>query len=167
MDFFYFVLRIFWFFLGAQYFLFRFYKFLTRKFGDKFVLNIPHTNNISSSSTISTTSTTRIPITNRRMDLHPCIYSRLWLFQIRTEAAGTEAERIYLFRTSLSFRVQLNIVPLLREYFLQTMCHKSPVKCPLSRVTFFLYIYFFNVQLNYISAGSSRWRVCNQQGLPV
>ena len=124
-------------FFGAQYFLFGFYKFLTRKFGDKFVLNIPHTSNTSSSRTISTTSTTRIRITNRRrMDLYPCIYSRLWLFQIRTEAAGTEAERICLFRTSLSFRVQLNIVPLLREYFLQTMCHESPVECPLSHIFF-------------------------------
>jgi hypothetical protein len=49
----------------------------------------------------------------RSTDLHPCIYSRLWLFQNRTAASGTEAESICLFRTSLSFRVVQNIVPLL------------------------------------------------------
>ena len=36
-----------------------------------------------------------------------------WLFQMRTAASGTEAESIRLFRTSLSFRVQQNIFPLL------------------------------------------------------
>ena len=35
-----------------------------------------------------------------------------WLFQMRTAASGTEAESIRLFRTSLSFRVARNIVPL-------------------------------------------------------
>ena len=95
--------------------------FLPKKFGDIPFSNIPPTNTTSSSSTIRTTSTTSILITNRRStDLHPCIYSRLWLFQIRTAASGTEAESIRLFRTSLSFRVQRNIVPLLRKDVLKT-----------------------------------------------
>ena len=79
--------------------------------------NIPptSTNPTSSSSTIRTTSTTIILINNMRStDLHPCIYSRHWLFQIRTAASGTEADSICLFRISLSCGVVQNIVPLLR-----------------------------------------------------
>ena len=73
---------------------------------DTLFSNIPPTNTTSSSSTIRTTSTTIILITNMRStDLHPCIYSRLLLFQITTAASGTEAEGICLFRTSLRFRV--------------------------------------------------------------
>ena len=49
-------------------------------------------NTTSSSSTIRTTSTTIILITNMRStDLHPCIYYRLWLSQIRISASVTEA----------------------------------------------------------------------------
>ena len=88
-------------------------NFLQKKIGDIPFSNIPPTNTTSSSSTIRTTSTTIILITNMRStDLHPCIYATLWLFQIRTAESGTEAESICLFRTSLSFRVQRNIVPL-------------------------------------------------------
>ena len=93
--------------------------------GDILFSNIPPTNTTSSSSTIRTTSTTIILITNMRStDLHPCIYSRLWLFQIRTAASGTEAESIRLFTTSLSFRVVQNIVPLWRKklYFRHFGC---------------------------------------------
>ena len=43
---------------------------------------------------------------------HPYIYSRIWLFQIRTAALGTEAESICLFRTLLNFKFQQNIIPL-------------------------------------------------------
>ena len=50
------------------------------------------------------------PQHRRSKSLHPHRYYRLWLFQIRTVAAGTEAESICLFRTSSSFRVQRNIV---------------------------------------------------------
>ena len=75
--------------------------------------NIPPTNTTSSSITIRTTSPTSILTTNKRStDLHPCIYSRLWLFQIKTAASGTEPESICSFRSSLSFRVQQKIVPL-------------------------------------------------------
>ena len=79
--------------------------------------NIPptSTNPTSSCSIIRTTSTTIILINNMRStDLHPCIYSRHWLFQIRTAASGTEADSICLFRISLSCGVVQNIVPLLR-----------------------------------------------------
>ena len=87
--------------------------FLQKKFWDLTLSNIPPANTTSSSSTTSTTSTFSIPSTDRRSTgLHPHIYSRLSLFQIRTAASGTEAESICLFRTSLSFRVQRNIVPL-------------------------------------------------------
>ena len=80
--------------------IFRFFKI-----GDILFSNIPPTNTTSSPSTIRTSSTTIILIINMRStDLHPCIYSRLWLFQIRTAASGTEAENICLFRTSLSFK---------------------------------------------------------------
>ena len=94
-------------------FLFGFYNFPPKKFGDLPLSKLPLTNSTSSFSTTSTTSTSSIPSTNRRSTgLHPYIYSRLWLFQMRTSASGTVAEIICLFRTSLSFRVQRNIVPL-------------------------------------------------------
>ena len=96
-------------FLAPNHF-FGFYNFLKKKFGDSTLSNIPATNTISSSSTISTPS---IPSTNRRttgLQLHPRIYSSLWLLQIRTAASGTEAENIRLFRTPMSFRVQRSIV---------------------------------------------------------
>ena len=94
--------------------------FFKKKVGDLTLSHIPPTNTTSSSSTTSTTSTFSIPSTNRRSPgLHPHIYSRLWLFQIRTAASGTEAESICLFRTSLSFRVQRNIVPLVKKMLCQ------------------------------------------------
>ena len=101
------------FFVAPRIFFLDSIIFQKKKFGDLTLSNIPPTNTTSSSSTTSTTSTSSIPSTNRRSTgLHPYIYSRLWLFQMRTAASGTEAESICLFRTSLSFRVQRNIVPL-------------------------------------------------------
>ena len=80
------------------------------KFGDLTLSNISPTN---ATSSFSTTSTSSIPSTNRRSTgIHPCIYSRLWLFQIWTAAFGTESESICLFRTCLRFRVQQKIVTL-------------------------------------------------------
>ena len=64
----------------------------------------------------------------------PSSYSRLWLFQMRTAASGTEAESICLFRTSLSFIVEQNIVPILRECSPQAMCHVSHVTYHISPV---------------------------------
>ena len=87
-------------------------------FCDLTLSNIPPTNTTSSFSTISTSSISIILSTNRRSTgLHLYIYSRLWPFQIRTAASGTEADSICLFRTSLSFRVQQNIVPLWIDIF--------------------------------------------------
>ena len=105
-----FVFRIFRLFLTQKIFFLDSIIFPKKKFGDLTLSNLPLTNTTSS---FSTTSTSSIPSTNRRSTgLHPYIYSRLWLFQMRTAASGTEAESICLFRTSLSFRVQRNIVPL-------------------------------------------------------
>ena len=39
-------------------------------------------------------------INKRSTGLHPHIHSRLWLFQTRTAASGTESESICLYRTS-------------------------------------------------------------------
>ena len=90
--------------------------FSKKKFKDLPLSNIPPSKPTSSSSTTSTTSTSSIPSTNRRSTgLDPYIYSRLWLFQIKTAASGTKAESIFLLRTSLSFRVQQNIVPLVTK----------------------------------------------------
>ena len=103
-------------FIFSKNFLFGFYKSLKKKFWDLTFSNIPPTNTTSFSNTTSTTSTTSTTIirsTNRRSTgLHPHIYSRLWLFQIRTAVSRTEVESICLFRTSLSFRVKRNIDPL-------------------------------------------------------
>ena len=108
-----FVLRIFWFFFAPKIFFLDSIIFPQKKFGDLTLSNIPPTNTTSS---FSTTSTSSIPSTNRRSTgLHPYIYSRLWLFQMRTAASGTEAESICSFRTSLSFRVEQNIVPLVTK----------------------------------------------------
>ena len=94
-----------------------------KKFGDLTLSNLPLTNTTSS---FSTTSTFSIPSTNRRSSgLHPHIYFRLWLLQTRTTASGTEAKSICLFRTSLSFRLQWNIVPLL--ILIGTGCNKQNI----------------------------------------
>ena len=101
--------------------------FPQKKFGDLILSNIPPTNTISFFSTTSTTSTSSIPSTNRRSTgLYPHINFRLRLFQIRKTAFWTEAESTFLFRFSLSFRVQRNIVPL----WVFEFCHKfSGLKC--------------------------------------
>ena len=94
-----FVLRIFFIFLCVQNILLGFYNFHKKMFGDLPFSNIPPTNTTSSSKTTSTLS---IPRTNMRSTgLHPHIYSRLWLFQIRTAASEIEANGICLFRTFL------------------------------------------------------------------
>ena len=88
-------------------------NFSKKKLGDLTLSNIPSTNTTRSSSITSTTSTSSIPSTNRRRtDLHPYIYSRLCLFQIRTAASGTEAENIRLFRTSLNLPSNKTLFPL-------------------------------------------------------
>ena len=108
-----FVLRIFLFFFAPEIFFLDSIIFPKKNFWDLTPTNLPLTNTTSSFSTTSTTSTSSIPSTNRRSTgLHPYIYSRLWLFQMKTAASGTEAESICLFRTSLSFRVQQNFIPL-------------------------------------------------------
>ena len=111
-----FVLRIFKSFFLRQYFFLDSIIYPPKKFGDLTLSNIPPTNTITS---FSTTSTSSILSTNRRSTgLHNHIYSRLWLFQIRTAASKTEAESICLFRISLSFRVQRKIVPLLMNWWI-------------------------------------------------
>ena len=97
----------------AKNFHFGFYNFFLLKFCYSTLSNITLTNTHSS---FSTTSTSSIPSTNRRSTgLYPHINFRLRLFQIRKTAFWTEAESTFLFRFSLSFRVQQNIVPLIQR----------------------------------------------------
>ena len=110
---FYFFLLI---FLCTTNFLFGFYNFPLKKFGDLTLSNLPLTNTTSSFSTTSITSTSSIPSTNRRSTgLHPYIYSRLWLFRIRTAASGTEAESICLF-THSSHKDSFSIENLVQQH---------------------------------------------------
>ena len=106
-------------FFGPKIFFLDSIIFPQKKFGDLTLSNLPLTNTTSS---FSTTSTSSISSTNRRSTgLHPYIYSRLWLFQMRTSASRTEAGSICLFRTFLSFRVKRNIAPL----WVFEFCHKG------------------------------------------
>ena len=118
-----FVLRIFWFFFCTKNFLFGLIFFPEKEFGDLSLSNFTLSNTTSS---FSTTSTSGIPSSNRRSTgLHPYIYFRLCPFQMRTAASRTEAVSICLFRTSLRFRVQRNIVPLwVTKFELQNLSYK-------------------------------------------
>ena len=96
--------------------------FPKKKFGDIKLSNIPPTSTTSSSITTSTSSI--LSTSRRSTGLHHHNYSRLWLSQIRRAVSGTESESIRLFRTSLGFRVQPNIVHLVAKQNISN-CNKT------------------------------------------